>query len=92
MIASNAAFAHEFSTMFHPLGSEYDLERRYPQMVQTLVNLTGFVAYLDDLREMLRPEFELISTRIVVPTQELEAMMKSVDKAITKRDHKVRRC
>ncbi|WFD35500.1 BAR adaptor protein Hob1 [Malassezia cuniculi] len=89
MISSSATFAHEFSTMYHPLGSEYDLERRYPQMVQTLVNLTGFIAYLDDLRDTLRPEFELIATRIIEPARELEQLMKGIDKAVTKRDHKL---
>lgn len=89
MIGSSSAFAQEFSAMFHPLGNEYDLERRYPQMVPTLVNLTGFVAYLDNLRDTLRPEFELIASRIIAPSQELETLMKSISKAITKRDHKL---
>ncbi|KAL4399235.1 BAR adaptor protein Hob1 [Malassezia pachydermatis] len=89
MLDACTSFASEYSALFHPFGNEYDLERRHPETVQTLVNLTGYVAYIDDLRETLRPEIELISTRIIAPTEELEKFLKSIEKAITKRDHKL---
>ncbi|PKI83898.1 hypothetical protein MVES_002241 [Malassezia vespertilionis] len=81
-------FAREFSLLFHPFGREYDLERRHPEAVQTLANLTDYVTFIDQLRETLRPEQDLIASRIVAPLQEVEAIMKSVEKAISKRDHK----
>ena len=63
MLESCSLFAAEFSTLFHPFGTEYDIERRHPETVQTLVNLSGYVTYIDDIRETLRPEIELIETR-----------------------------
>lgn len=89
MLESCSAFAAEYSALFHPFGTEYDIERRHPETVQTLVNLSGYVTYIDDLRETLRPELELIATRVVAPCQELEQVLKSINKAITKRDHKL---
>lgn len=89
MLVSETSFAQNFSALFHPFGNEYDLERRHPETVQTLITLSGYVAYIDELRETLEPEQQLIATRIVAPTQELEAMLKSIEKATTKRDHKL---
>ncbi|WFD20662.1 BAR adaptor protein Hob1 [Malassezia caprae] len=89
MLESCSMFTSEFSTLYHPLGMEYDLERRHPEVVQTLVNLTGYMTYIDDLRESLRPELELIATRVIAPAEELESLLKNVEKAITKRDHKL---
>lgn len=89
MLDSCTSFSHEFSALFHPFGNEYDLERRHPEAVTTLVNLTGYVAYIDDLRTTLRPEIELISTRIIAPAKELETLLKAIEKAITKREHKL---
>ena len=89
MLESCSLFAAEFSTLFHPFGTEYDIERRHPETVQTLVNLSGYVTYIDDIRETLRPEIELIETRVVAPIQEVEQVLKSINKAITKRDHKL---
>mgnify|MGYP002714347763 CR=1 FL=1 len=54
MLSSSQLYAQEFSAIFHPFGTEYDLERRHPEAVQTLVNLTGYVAHVDELREALR--------------------------------------
>jgi len=89
MLESCSMFTSEFSTLYHPLGMEYDLERRHPEVVQTLVNLTGYMTYIDDLRESLRPELELIATRVIAPAEELESLLKNIEKAITKRDHKL---
>lgn len=89
MLESCSLFAAEFSALFHPFGTEYDIERRHPETVQTLVNLSGYVTYIDDIRETLRPEIELIETRVVAPIQEVEQVLKSINKAITKRDHKL---
>lgn len=89
MLESCSMFTSEFSTLYHPLGLEYDLERRHPEVVQTLVNLSGYMTYIDDLRESLRPELELIATRVIAPAEELESLLKNIEKAITKRDHKL---
>ena len=47
------------------------------------------MTYRDALLETLRPELERIANRVVAPCQELEQVLKSINKAITKRDHKL---
>lgn len=45
---------------------------------------------MEELRQTLSPELELIESRIVGPVKELQTIMKGIRKGITKRDHKVR--
>lgn len=89
MLSSEHLFSQEFSLLLHPLGTEYDLERRHPEVVQTLNNVKAHLLFVEELRETLRPEMDLIATRVVVPGQELEKLLKNVSKAITKRNHKL---
>ena len=44
---------------------------------------------LEELRTSISPELELIESRVVGPVKELQGVMKSIRKMITKRDHKV---
>ncbi|KAG8694567.1 hypothetical protein FRC08_008406 [Ceratobasidium sp. 394] len=44
---------------------------------------------MEELRQTLSPELELIESRIVGPVKELQTIMKGIRKAITKRDHKL---
>lgn len=41
-----------------------------------------------ELREVLKPELEMIQTRVLEPADELLAITKSIKKMLTKRDHK----
>jgi amphiphysin len=45
---------------------------------------------MEEMRSLIAPELELIESRIVGPTKELQSVMKLIRKSITKRDHKVR--
>ena len=42
-----------------------------------------------ELKETIRPELELIESRVLAPAKELQEYTKKVRKAITKRDHKL---
>jgi len=44
---------------------------------------------MEELRSAVGPELELIESRIVGPTKELQQVMKTIRKSITKRDHKL---
>lgn len=89
MLMSGTGFTEHFGLLFRPMGSEIDIERAHPEASTTIVNSTYFQQSLDELRELLTPEVELIASRILTPVQELLAILKSLRKNITKRDHKL---
>jgi amphiphysin len=71
------------------MGNEMDLERAHPQASSTIVNLNYFQSSMDELRETLIPEIELIETRILTPINEFMQILKATRKNIVKRDHKL---
>jgi amphiphysin len=71
------------------MGNEVDLERNHPQASNTIVNLNYFQGSMDELRETLTPEIELIESRILVPLGEFMQILKTTRKNIVKRDHKL---
>lgn len=89
LLLSGSGFAEHFNSLFHPIGSEIDIERNHPQSSNTIVNLTYFHSSIDELRETLTPEIELIESRILGPIHELMQILKATRKNITKRDHKL---
>lgn len=89
MLMSGTGFTEHFGLIFRPMGSEIDVERAHPEASNTIVNSVYFQQSLDELRELLTPEVELIATRILTPIQELLTILKSIRKNITKRDHKL---
>ena len=44
---------------------------------------------MQELKETLSPELELIETRVIAPAKEMQTVMKAIRKTMTKRDHKV---
>lgn len=44
---------------------------------------------MEEMKTLIAPELELIDSRIMGPTKELQSVMKIIRKTITKRDHKV---
>ena len=44
---------------------------------------------MQELKDTLSPELELISSRIIAPAKEFQGVMKTIRKNITKREHKV---
>ncbi|KAG8682641.1 hypothetical protein FRC09_016631 [Ceratobasidium sp. 395] len=88
LLTSGANFATHFSNLFHPIAGEYDLIGRHPESEDTVRNVTAYQADMEELRQTLSPELELIESRIVGPVKELQTIMKGIRKGITKRDHK----
>lgn len=89
MLMSGANFGKHFDTLFQPIGSEYDLESRHPQAHQTMSNLPPYMQLMDELKETLTPEIELIESRVISPTKDFMTVVKAIRKNVTKRDHKL---
>lgn len=92
LFTSQAGFSTHFSTLFHPIAGEYDLIGKNPDSAQTIRNVTKYETAMEELRASVGPELELIESRIVGPTKELQSVMKLIRKSITKREHKVHDC
>lgn len=52
--------------------------------------MTKYETAMEELRTSIGPELDLIESRVVGPVKELQQVMKTIRKSITKRDHKVR--
>jgi amphiphysin len=89
MVDSSSKYSDSFLALFTPMGNEYNLEGRYPSAASTIQQIGVYQTEMADLRETLRPEIELIDSRIIAPAKELIDAMKKIRKFITKRDHKV---
>jgi amphiphysin len=81
--------ATHLATVFSPIAGEYDLIGKNPDAAHTIRNVTKYETAMQELLELIRPELELIETRICGPVKELQSVMKTIRKSITKRDHKV---
>ncbi|KZO99677.1 BAR-domain-containing protein [Calocera viscosa TUFC12733] len=89
LLTSETNFAQHFAALFEPIGNEYDVLGKHPDAQETIRNLPVYQREMEELREALQPELELIQTRIIGPVKELQGIMKGIRKAITKRDHKL---
>lgn len=49
----------------------------------------GYEAAVQDLQEILKPELEMIETRVLQPALDLLAVIKQVQKMLIKRNHKL---
>lgn len=89
MLESGAKFSAGYANIFHPGQGEYDLIGNHPDSDKTFKNVDGYVVTMQELKDTLGPELELISTRIIAPAKEFQGVMKTIRKNITKRDHKL---
>ncbi|KAJ7922935.1 hypothetical protein B0H13DRAFT_1978588 [Mycena leptocephala] len=89
LFTAGAGFATHFSTLFHPISGEYDLIGKNPDASQTIRSVSKYETAMEQLRSAIGPELELIESRVVGPTKELQQIMKLIRKSITKRDHKL---
>ncbi|CAD6889925.1 unnamed protein product [Tilletia controversa] len=88
MLMAGANFGVGFSTLFQPIGPE-DIERKHPNAFKTMLNVSQYQTAMEELRETLTPEIELVESRIVGPIKDFINVVKAVRKNITKRDHKL---
>jgi len=89
LFTAGASFSSHFSVIFQPIAGEFDLIGKHPDAAHTIRNVIKYETAMQELRELIGPELELIDTRIAGPAKELQAVMKLIRKSITKRDHKV---
>lgn len=91
LMSSSVEFAHAFSTTFSPIGGEsmYEFEGKFPQAKTTIQHIGTYSAVFDELKETIRPEIELMESRVLAPTKEVLEFVKKIRKTITKREHKL---
>jgi len=90
MLSSGQQWAIHFANIFHPLSGEFDIGTKHMQAADTVENVDFFQAVMEELKETLAPELDLIQSKIHSPVKDLQGIMKQLRKTITKRDHKVR--
>lgn len=44
---------------------------------------------MEELQSAVSPELDLIETRVIAPLKEFQGVLKTINKTITKREHKV---
>lgn len=82
-------FAEHFSALFRPIQGEYDLLGKFPDAAHTIKNVDQYQGTFEELKQTIVPELELIESRIIGPVKELQVVLKTIRKMITKREHKV---
>lgn len=90
MFTHGAGFANHFAAVFHPQPGEYDLAGKHPDSAHTIRHVDDYEVALEELKSAIVPELELIESRIIGPVKELQGVLKTIRKTITKREHKVR--
>ncbi|WVF71288.1 hypothetical protein IAT40_006091 [Kwoniella sp. CBS 6097] len=89
LLSSGSSFSGSLATLFSPMGAEYNLAGKYPQSEVTVKNIAVYQGLMEEMRETLLPELELIDSRIVQPCKDLSEICKKIRKTIVKRDHKL---
>ncbi|KAK8864497.1 hypothetical protein IAR55_001747 [Kwoniella newhampshirensis] len=89
LLASGSSFSGSLATLFSPMGAEYNLAGKHPQAEITVQNISVYQGLMEEIRETLLPELELIDSRIVQPCKELNEICKKIRKTIVKREHKL---
>ncbi len=90
LFTCGAGYGTHFSAIMHPIAGEYDLLGKHPEASHTINSMDKYQNAMDELRASIGPELELIESRIMGPTKELQNILKMIRKSITKREHKVR--
>jgi len=89
LFTSGAGYASHFAVVFQPIAGEYDLIGKHPDSGHTIRSVITYETTMAEMRDLIGPELELIESRIAGPAKELQAVMKTIRKTITKREHKL---
>ncbi|EAU92940.1 Hob1p [Coprinopsis cinerea okayama7 len=89
LFTSSSGFATHFAVIFQPIQGEFDLLGKHPDATHTIRNVTQYQNAMEEMQQLISPELELITTRIHAPLKEFQAIVKTIRKTITKRDHKL---
>ncbi|KIY64494.1 BAR-domain-containing protein [Cylindrobasidium torrendii FP15055 ss-10] len=89
LFASAAGYGTHFSTIMTPVSGEYDLIGRHPDAARTINNVEKYTIAMEELKASVGPELELIESRIMGPSKEMQGVLKAIRKTMTKREHKL---
>ncbi|EIN13473.1 BAR-domain-containing protein [Punctularia strigosozonata HHB-11173 SS5] len=89
LFTAGVGFANHFKTLFEPISGEYNLIGKHPEAEHTIRNVAPYQEAMDELQSTIAPELELIESRVAGPTKELQSVLKTIRKTITKREHKL---
>ncbi|KAK7688225.1 hypothetical protein QCA50_008595 [Cerrena zonata] len=91
LFTNGTGFAAHFAILFHPMSGEeeHDILSKHPEAEHTVKNVDAYEGAMEELKAAVIPELELIESRIVNPIKELQGVLKSIRKSMTKRDHKL---
>lgn len=89
LLMSGSSFGGSLATLFSPMGAEFNLAEKHPNAQVTVQNIAVYQQAMEELRDTLAPELELIESRIVNPCKELQEICKKIRKSCVKRDHKL---
>ncbi|KAK3051563.1 BAR adaptor protein Hob1 [Extremus antarcticus] len=91
MLDHQIEFAKATEELYKPISGRASDPTSYVDEVGNAEGIRACEEYqiiVQELQASLKPELELIQTRIVQPAEELMSIVKNVRKMITKRDHK----
>ena len=89
LFTSGAGFASHFAVLFQPIQGEVSITGKYPDADHNIRNMPKYEAVFDEMKTLIAPELDLIDSRIGGPTKELQTVLRTIRKSITKREHKV---
>jgi amphiphysin len=89
LFVSGAGFAAHFAIMFQPIQGEFNIIGKHPEADHTIRSVPKFEAAMEEMKDLIAPELELIDSRIGGPVKEFQSVLRLIRKSITKREHKV---
>jgi amphiphysin len=89
LFTAGTGFSTHFAAIFSPIAGEYDLVGKHPDSQDTIRSVDGWKECMEELQSAVAPELDLIESRVIAPLKEFQGVLKTINKTITKRDHKV---
>jgi amphiphysin len=89
LFTAGTGFSTHFAALFSPIAGEYGLESKHPDSQHTIKSVDGWNSCMEELQGAVAPELDLIESRVISPLKEFQGVLKTINKTITKRDHKV---
>jgi|SRR5208282_6699550 len=91
MLAHQIEFSKAVQEIYKPItGRASDPNSAKPEgNAEGIKACEEYEAAVQDLQETLKPELEMIDTRVIQPAVDLLAVVKQVQKMLTKRNHKL---
>lgn len=91
MLAHQIKYSEILETVYQPISGRLSDPNQTPQEDGHEAGIAACQQYrqlVNELQELIRPELEMIESRIIRPTEEMLTIMGTVRKMFTKREHK----